>query len=118
VEAMEAYKVAKANEEQEGEKCENALSLEDEVEIDGEMIKVADLVAAYQGKQNAEASQDEKADLEVQKTKSKPAEKKVNEELKNASFQGFAAPTVETAVSKQERGKARYGKKVSVGGNK
>lgn len=96
-----------------------ALNADDEVAVDGERVKVGDMVNAYTAacsKKNAEPPQDEEApEAGLPKENSK---KKVNAALKNAvqktSF--FDSERPETRGDRLEKGKARYSKTVSQGG--
>lgn len=119
-EAIEMYKAKKS------EELENAgqvLNMEDEIEIDGEKVSVKELMAAC-GKgdamENAEPAQDDDAEpvVDEQRQNSTPKSKKVNKQVKNAASKEVDTPVrnLNTASSRLDRGKSRYGSKVEQGG--
>lgn len=119
-EAIEMYKAKK------GEELDNAgtvLNMEDEIEIDGEKVSVKDLMAACgkgEAMENAEPAQDDDAEEvvdEQRQNSKKPVSKKVNKVVKNAAFRDEAPiqRNLNTASSRLDRGKSRYGSSVKQG---
>lgn len=114
---MEAYKASKGDTENEEAAGSEVLNAEDEVDVDGERVKVGEMINAYTKgtKKNAEPPQDEEAPEE-----GLPKEngKKVNAALKNAAQKTsfFDSERPETRGDRLEKGKARYSKTVSQGG--
>jgi hypothetical protein len=112
-ELVAAYNEKMKNAEEE----EKAYSMEDEVVVNGETMKVKDLVAAcgYGTQQeNAEAPTDEKAeDVVDEKKQVSNSKKEKNENFRKVAnaAKGDEAPAdrnVNTATKRLERGKQRY----------
>lgn len=109
---MEAYKASKAPAEEEPA----MLNADDEVDVDGERVKVGDMINAYTAgcaKKNAEPPQDIEAAEEGLPKENAP-KAKVNSAIRKAVSEGSMA-TFEAPLTKSdrlERGAARYGKTV------
>lgn len=73
---VDAFKNAKNEAEEEDKKANKCYNMDDEVEVDGNMVKIKDLVNAYMKKKNAE----DEAEEEAKKEAEKEAEDKANEE--------------------------------------
>jgi hypothetical protein len=113
---MEAYKAAKTPEAPTAEEEPAMLNADDEVDVDGERVKVGDMINAYTAgcaKKNAEPPQDEEAAEEGLPKENSP-KAKVNSVLRRAIQAGnvatFEAPI--TRSERLERGSARYSKTV------
>lgn len=119
-EAIEMYKAKKAEElDNSGE----VLNMDDEIEVDGEKVSVKELMAACgkgEAMENAEPAQDDEAEDVVDETRqnSAPKSKKVNKQVKNSAMRDQAPVerNLNTASSRLDRGKSRYGSKVEQGG--
>ena len=113
---MEAYKAAKTPEAPTAEEEPAMLNADDEVDVDGERVKVGDMINAYTAgcaKKNAEPPQDIEAAEEGLPKENAP-KAKVNSAVRKAVTAGamatFEAPLTKT--DRLERGAARYGKTV------
>lgn len=117
---MEAYKASKAP-AADGEESA-MLNAEDEVDVDGEKVKVGDMINAYTAgcaKKNAEVPQDEQA-AEEGLPKENASKPRVNAALKNAASKYFVMDR-EMPKTREDRiaeGRARYSKTVPQGGTK
>lgn len=110
-ELVSMYKSKKENECKEN----STLSPEDEIEIDGEKVKIADLIAMVKTKENAEPPTDTPAE-EVVDEKKQMANSKFNIVRNAASTEAkIQKPMINTKAGRLEKGKERYGSK---GGNK
>lgn len=119
-ELVNAYK----NQKMAGQKT--ALNAEDEVEVDGEKVKVGDMYNAFKaGKtaKNAELPTDTLAEEVVDETlqntitNSAPVKKPVNKDVKNAATQGAEFKSgVQTRKERLSLGSVRYGAPVKQGG--
>ena len=94
-EMIEAYKNAKKDEEKEEEKAENKCSynMDDEVEVNGQMVKIRELANAYMKKKNAEDEEEEKAneDKKAEEESKEQAKKNAKEEAEEGKkhFEGM-----------------------------
>lgn len=114
-ELVQAYKAKKENE------CKNSepLSPEDEIEIDGEKVKIKDLISMAKSKENAEPPTDTPLEEPVDEAKQMANSVKKNENFTKVKKVANAAaspmkPYVNTKTTRFQKGKERYGSK---GGN-
>lgn len=84
---VESYQNSKKNEEEEKKKEEAKVNSDSEFEIDGEMVKVSELAAAYKAaqKKNAEDEDEKKAKEDEAKKNEEDEKEKEKEEVKKNS---------------------------------
>lgn len=114
---VESFKSAKAKKnEKEEEKEEQKMNMEDEVEIDGKKVKIAELVKYYKSEMKNE--EDKKEEKEEEKENQEDEEKKKEKEKENSNFNKLKKAkenskdfsfSYESAADKVARGQSRYG---------
>lgn len=115
---IEAYKNAKKNEEEEKKKEEAKVNADDEFEIDGEMVKVSELAAAYKSskKKNEEEEEEKKMNEEEEEKKKEEAKKNCADAFKikeaRAKFENSGASESTKVILDKDRfalGSTAYG---------
>lgn len=100
---VEAYKNAKKNEEEEKEKEDSKMNADSEVEVDGEMIKVSELAAAYKASKKKNAEDEEKKEEEAAEAK-KNEEEEEEKEKAEAKKNSMDAEKIKAEKEKFENG--------------